>query len=103
MNRKFPNAGLNAVFGPGLAAALAASPMAQADANPFAAVEFQDAYLVAAADGEASCGAGMAEGKCGSAPEAATAKDAQGHTGAAAKDAVAKSGDAKPGEGKLGN
>ena len=45
MNRKFPNAGLNAVFGPGLAAALAASPMAQADANPFAAVEFQDAYL----------------------------------------------------------
>lgn len=104
MQNKHPRRPFAAVLGTGLVVTLAASPLLQADTNPFAAVEYQDAYLLAADGAEASCGAAMAEGKCGSAPEAATtAKDAQSSAPAAATDAVATGSDAKAGEGKLGN
>lgn len=70
-----------------LAATIAASPIAQADQNPFGVSEMSSGYMLAGAD-EGKCGEGKCgEGKCGE------GKD---------KDKEGKCGEGKCGEGKCG-
>lgn len=110
MARKSPVSPLASALGTTFAVTLAASPIVHADANPFSAVEYQGGYMLAAEGGEASCGAGMQEGKCGAAPGEAAADGAATKTTSTAKDATAKDGEhncgaggaAKAGEGKGG-
>ena len=92
MEKKTPTRPLAAAIGTTFAVTLAATPIAQATGNPFAAVEYQGGYMVAADEAEAKCGASMGEGKCGGA-----ATDAKAQT-----DGKAKETDAKSGEGKCG-
>ncbi|CAN0501724.1 unnamed protein product [Phaeothamnion confervicola] len=105
MEKKSPTRPLLAALGTSFAVSLVATPMAYAEGNPFAAVEYQGGYMVAA--DEAKCGASMGEGKCGGA-----ASDAKAESPAPAKEADAKagegkcggaSGDAKAHEGKCGS
>lgn len=90
MAKKSPTRPLLAAFGTSFAVSLAVTPIAYAEGNPFAAVEYQGGYMVVA--DEAKCGASMGEGKCG------------GAAGDAKTDAPAKTkeADAKAGEGKSG-
>lgn len=105
MAKKSPTRPLLAALGTSFAVSLAATPIAYAEGNPFAAVEYQGGYMVAA--DEAKCGASMGEGKCGGA-----ASDAKTDAPAKTKEADAKagegkcggaSGDAKAHEGKRGS
>ncbi len=105
MEKKSPTRPLLAALGTSFAVSLAATPIAYAEGNPFAAVEYQGGYMVAA--DEAKCGASMNEGKCGGA-----AADAKTETPAKPKETEAKAGegkcggaggDAKAHEGKCGN
>ncbi|HEX5057058.1 MAG TPA: hypothetical protein VFX02_11235 [Gammaproteobacteria bacterium] len=82
-----------------LAATIAASPIAQADQNPFGVSEMSSGYMLAGADEgkcgddmkdkEGKCGEGMSkgkegkcgEGKCGENKGKAKAKDAEGKCG----------------------
>jgi uncharacterized low-complexity protein len=68
-----------------LAATIAASPIAQADQNPFGVSEMSSGYMLAGAD-EGKCG----EGKCGEGKKAG------------GKEAEGKCGEGKCGEGKCG-
>ena len=70
-----------------LAATIAASPIAQADQNPFGVSEMSNGYMLAGAE-EGKCGEGKCgEGKCG--------EDKK-------KDKEGKCGEGKCGEGKCG-
>ncbi|MEQ8290512.1 MAG: hypothetical protein RIB78_12400 [Gammaproteobacteria bacterium] len=85
---------LAVALGTGFAVTLAASPMANAAENPFAANEFSNGYMVAADHGEGKCGEGKCgekegEGKCGE-------KEGEGSCGE-------KGSEGKCGEGKCGS
>ena len=77
---------LAVALGTGFAVTLAASSIANAAENPFAATEYSNGYMVAAHHGEeGKCG----EGKCGE-------KEGEGKCGE-------KEGEGKCGEGKCGS
>lgn len=81
-----------------LAATIAASPIAQADQNPFGVSEMSSGYMLAE-HGEGKCGEGKCgegkcgEGKCGEGKAKGHDKD---------KDKEGKCGEGKCGEGKCG-
>jgi uncharacterized low-complexity protein len=98
-----------------LAATIAATPIAQADQNPFGVSEMSSGYMLAAheeghKDKEGKCGEGKCgEGKCGEGKD----KDKEGKCGEGkcgegkcgedkAKDKEGKCGEGKCGEGKCG-
>ncbi len=108
---KFNRKPVLAVVGSAFVATLGAVNVAQADTNPFVAVELDGGYLLAVKDAEGKCGEGKCgadtevkdsegkcgEGKCGADTEA---KDAEGKCGA---DTEAKDAEGKYGEGKCGS
>jgi uncharacterized low-complexity protein len=83
-----------------LAATIAASPIAQADQNPFGVSEMSNGYMLAGAE-EGKCGEGKCgenkdkEGKCGE------SKDKEGKCGEG-KCGEKKDNEGKCGEGKCG-
>jgi uncharacterized low-complexity protein len=78
-----------------LVATVAATPIAQADQNPFGVSEMSSGYMLAEAEAEGKCGEGKCgEGKCGE------KKDKEGKCGE--KDKEGKCGEGKCGEGKCG-
>ncbi len=95
-----------AIVGSAFVATLGVANVAQADTNPFAAIELDSGYLLAVKDAEGKCGEGKcgsdteakdSEGKCGADTEA---KDSEGKCGA---DTEAKDAEGKCGEGKCGS
>jgi uncharacterized low-complexity protein len=110
MEKKPTSRPLAAALGTTFAVTLAATPLAHAEGNPFAAVEYQGGYMLAADEAEAKCGASMGMGEPAAKGEA---KADAGKAAGAAKDAAAdKSGEGKCGgmgdqskahEGKCGN
>jgi uncharacterized low-complexity protein len=81
-----------------LAATIAASPIAQAEQNPFGVSEMSSGYMLAVEEGkcaEGKCG----EGKCGEGMGKDKDKEA---TAGDAKDKEGKCGEGKCGEGKCG-
>ncbi|MDH3342304.1 MAG: low-complexity protein [Gammaproteobacteria bacterium] len=95
-------------MGATFAASMAASPIANADQNPFGMQNLDSGYMQLA---EAKCGANMekeTEGKCGESKKEAEGKcgqgkkDAEGKCGEAKKAAAAKEKEGKCGEAKCG-
>jgi uncharacterized low-complexity protein len=89
-----------------MTAGLAFSPMANADANPFASAELSNGYMQVAEHhgkegkcGEAKCGGEMKdkEGKCGEAKCGAEMKDKEAACGGDMKDSEGKCGEGKCG------
>ena len=83
-------------LGATFAAAMVATPIANADENPFGMKNLESGYLQVA---EGKCGESMkkdAEGKCGEGK-----KDAEGKCGEGKKDAEGKCGESKKEETKM--
>lgn len=110
MEKKSTPRPLAIALGTTFAVTLATTAIAETQGNPFAAVEYQGGYRVAADEAEAKCGASMGMGTDATKGEAkidaSKAGDAQQDV-AAAKSGEGKcggaSGDAKAHEGKCGN
>jgi len=86
---------LSIAIGATFAAAMAASPVANADTNPFGMQSMSSGYMQLA---EGKCG----EGKCGESKKAKEAKCGEGKCGEGTKAKEAKCGEAKCGEAKCG-
>ena len=87
---------LSIAVGATFAAAMAASPVASADTNPFGMQSLDSGYLQVAAHHEGKCGEGKCgEGKCGE------GKCGEGKCGGE-KGKEGKCGEGKCGEGKCG-
>ncbi len=106
MEKKSTTRPLAAALGTTFAVTLAAAPIAHAEGNPFAAIEYQAGYRVAAEEAEAKCGASMGMGDDAAKTDAVKSADAQ-KDAAADKSGEGKcggaSGDDKAHEGKCGN
>jgi len=95
---------LSAAAGVTFVAAMSASPIANADANPFGMQNLESGYMQVAEGkcGEGKCGEGKKadkEGKCGEGKKA----DKEGKCGEGKKaDKEGKCGEGKCGEGKCG-
>ena len=85
-------------LGATFAATMLATPIANADENPFGMQNLESGYMQVA---EGKCGAGMkdSEGKCG---EKKQAKEAEGKCGEGKKDAEGKCGESKKRRNKNG-
>ena len=96
---------LSVVLGTTFIAAMSASPMANADTNPFGMQNLESGYMQVAEGkcGEGKCGEGKAkaeEGKCG---EGKMKKEGEGKCGEGkCGEGKAKAKEAKCGEGKCG-
>ena len=107
MSNKTIQKPLAAAIGAAFVTSLAATPIASADSNPFAAQQLSSGYMVADSHegkcGEAKCGANKEEtktqeGKCGE--DKANAEGKCGEGKAAPKAVEAKCGEAKCGASK---
>ena len=111
MEKKSTTRPFAAALGTTFAVTLAATPIAHAEGNPFAAVEYQGGYLVAADEAEANCGVSMGMGDAAAKGDAKAdaAKTAAGAQTDAAADKSGEgscggaSGSDKSQEGKCGN
>ena len=92
-----------AIVGSAFVATLSSASMAQADTNPFVAVELDSGYELAAKDAEGKCG----EGKCGADSTDSADKDTEGKCGEGKcgtdTDTEGKDTEGKCGEGKCGS
>jgi len=107
MSKKFSPKAISIAVGGTMAAGLAATPVAHADANPFSVTELSTGYMLAEKAAEAQCG----EAKCGGAkPKKASEANcgakkeaAEANCGAKKKEAAeAKCGAKEPAEAKCG-